>query len=438
MREGDDEQAVRSRFSDDIARLEERTHRGLQGIELRDVPALTEPLRELGPLHAVTYRGILAGEGPHYYEHVFADESAPTLAADANDTLFIVGGSFDMTSRGITDRRPNPAKPSRRKLDAFMDVYEQVSQRNPLNPRMRFWDMGEVDGEHCFVLTDLNVFDDAISFNTIQTVPPDVCEKKGFASKVMNLIVHMADDHQVPMTIEPVPFGQKTLSETQLQKWYKRVGFAEDETGQLRREPMRRRNPSFRKRSNPRSKLQAEEQLHEAMFSVLVAHGLEPDDYEEGYYLLVEHVRAFFDQDEMDAVNRDRFERQLGIRPHSSRRKNPGSHGQRRRNPGSHGQRRPNPRQGRRSDPDERAAFALAKQLTPTQRKAMAMVLAKEEKGQSAIKYGKGKPISQQTGNRLTEMGMADVGSGQTLISTRFGAMVMDARNRSTRKRRRR
>ena len=52
-----------------------------------------------------------------------------------------------------------------------------------------------------------------------------MCEKKGFASKVMKQIAALADKHQVPMNLEAMPFGQKTLSTKELSDWYKRSGF---------------------------------------------------------------------------------------------------------------------------------------------------------------------------------------------------------------------
>ena len=126
------------------------------------------------------------------------------------------------------------------RFNAFMAEYESMSKRNPIGYRGdRYWYMGEVDGAHCLVMTNLNVFDGAISFNTIQTVPPDKCEGKGFASNVMNRLVSLADKHQVPMSLDPVPFGQKTLGARDLKSWYKRAGFSpnKDRGGEYWREP---------------------------------------------------------------------------------------------------------------------------------------------------------------------------------------------------------
>ena len=132
----------------------------------------------------------------------------------------------------------NSNKELRPKLDAFMAEYYSMSKQNPINPSIQYWYMGEVDGADCLVLTDVNIWDGAISFNSIQTVPRDTCEKKGFASKVMKQIVSLADEHQVPMSLEAIPFGQETLSAKELESWYRRAGFnREDEYEELRREP---------------------------------------------------------------------------------------------------------------------------------------------------------------------------------------------------------
>ena len=109
---------------------------------------------------------------------------------------------------------------------AFMAEYESLSKHNPLGfPGDRYWYMGELEGKHCLVITNLKIWDGAIDFNTIQTVPPDVCEAKGFASKVMNQLAALADKHQVPLSLDPVPFGQKKMGTKDLQTWYRRAGF---------------------------------------------------------------------------------------------------------------------------------------------------------------------------------------------------------------------
>lgn len=137
----------------------------------------------------------------------------------------------------LTDME-DPNEKLRPQFDAFMSEYRSLTERNPMGYRDdRYWYMGEVEGKHCLVITNINIFSGAISFNSIQTVPPDVCEKRGFASEVMNKIVALADKHQVPMKLQVEPFGQKSIDKKGLESWYKKVGFKKGKYGSLIREP---------------------------------------------------------------------------------------------------------------------------------------------------------------------------------------------------------
>jgi predicted GNAT family acetyltransferase len=111
---------------------------------------------------------------------------------------------------------------------AFMKEYKSLSKENPMGfPDDRYWYMGEIDGKHCLVMT--NIYIDlnrgGIYFNSIQTVPPDVCEGQGFASKVMNKITALADKHGVSLRLMAAAFGQKSVTDEDLISWYKRAGF---------------------------------------------------------------------------------------------------------------------------------------------------------------------------------------------------------------------
>jgi len=127
------------------------------------------------------------------------------------------------------------------RFDQFLSEYESMSQQNPIGyPGDRYWYMGEHEGKHCLVMTNMSVWDGQMMFNSIQTVPADVCGKKGFASKVMNKVVDLADKHQIPLSLEAMPFGQEALSKPELESWYKRSGFKQDsdyDEGFMVREP---------------------------------------------------------------------------------------------------------------------------------------------------------------------------------------------------------
>ena len=111
----------------------------------------------------------------------------------------------------------------------LLQEYESLTYENPLGLRNdRVWIKNEPDGLQCLVTTDLHYFDDAINFGSIRVSPSERCSGKGYASEVMKIIINLADKYQVPITLEPKPFGAKQMDVKDLQSWYRRVGFAPD------------------------------------------------------------------------------------------------------------------------------------------------------------------------------------------------------------------
>ena len=132
-------------------------------------------------------------------------------------------------------------KPQSPAFEAYLKEYESISQENPFDWRTRYFVMGETDdGKICVVQTSVQFFDEAIHMGSIQTTPPGECEGKGYASKVMQRLIDLADKHGVVMSLDPHPFGQKTLGVGDLKGWYKRVGFKPDRNwgGEWRRKPL--------------------------------------------------------------------------------------------------------------------------------------------------------------------------------------------------------
>tara|TARA_R110000824_G_scaffold351344_2_gene538353 strand:+ start:216 stop:686 length:471 start_codon:yes stop_codon:yes gene_type:complete len=138
-----------------------------------------------------------------------------------------------------TISREGPSTELRERFDAFLAEYDSMSKPNPLNPSLNYWYMGKKDDADCLVLTDLSEWDGAIHVGSIQTVPPDVCEGQGFASQIMNKLVNLADKHEVPMSLDPAPFGSEKLGVKELMHWYRRAGFSpnDDRGGEWWRDP---------------------------------------------------------------------------------------------------------------------------------------------------------------------------------------------------------
>ena len=124
--------------------------------------------------------------------------------------------------------RMGPVESDVQSLKAFLDEYRSLSKRNPIGmPGDRYWYMGEIDGKYCLVITNIRIDErrGSIQFGSIQTVPPDVCEGQGFASKIMNQVTALADKHGVALRLDVHPFAQESMVDEDLDAWYRRAGF---------------------------------------------------------------------------------------------------------------------------------------------------------------------------------------------------------------------
>ena len=152
----------------------------------------------------------------------------------------IVDGLFeDVTHSFKSPYDLDPDLESKHK--AFMKEYHRVAPQNPMYPRQRYWYMGESEesDRHCLVLTEIGPWDGHIHLASIHTSPKGECEAKGYASKVMNVIVEIADETGVALSLDPHPFGSKRLGVKDLKAWYRKVGFKPDRSrgGEWIRQP---------------------------------------------------------------------------------------------------------------------------------------------------------------------------------------------------------
>jgi len=168
-----------------------------------------QPYQEFTASEAITNCIMKGGEGPW------------------NDDLYAMMQDRDAWMNEEAAIKLDPVQDAS-SLEAFMDDYRSNSKRNPIGmPGDRYWYMGEIDEKYCLVITNLRPDNSLglIKFNSIQTVPPKVCEGQGFASKVMDMITLLADKHNVTLRLDVHPFGRETLGVKDLQSWYKRNGF---------------------------------------------------------------------------------------------------------------------------------------------------------------------------------------------------------------------
>ena len=69
-------------------------------------------------------------------------------------------------------------------------------------------------------------------------VSPDL-RGEGWATRLLNLLTHLADVHRVSIRLRPVPFGtlRRRLRAEKLRDWYRKHGFEPVEGGWMIREP---------------------------------------------------------------------------------------------------------------------------------------------------------------------------------------------------------
>ena len=83
---------------------ETKIRRALDRIGQVELPARPSVLSELGELQSVSYVGELDGDGQMFhYEHTFKKGSRPSLSADPDGQLWILGGNYTVPPQGITD-----------------------------------------------------------------------------------------------------------------------------------------------------------------------------------------------------------------------------------------------------------------------------------------------------------------------------------------------
>ena len=116
-------------------------------------------------------------------------------------------------------------------LGAFMDEYVTISHPGLTNKRERFWffkDKSNPDDKGCFVAVELYQSGTEIHVASIEIRPSNDCSKQGLSGYVFKKLVALADKHKVILSLEAKPFGNKGMTQTNLKKWYHRLGFKTD------------------------------------------------------------------------------------------------------------------------------------------------------------------------------------------------------------------
>lgn len=124
-------------------------------------------------------------------------------------------------------------------LDNFMRDYWAATREHPFERRSRVWVIGQPPDER-YVVTEMRPFDGQIHISSILSPT----RERGHASAVLKQICALADRHGVVLDGAPVPFDrQGGRTQEELEAWYRRHGFENDDRYENDDEPVMRRLP---------------------------------------------------------------------------------------------------------------------------------------------------------------------------------------------------
>lgn len=124
-------------------------------------------------------------------------------------------------------------------LDDFMRDYRAATAEHPFESGSRVWVIGQAPDQHC-VITEMRPFDGQIHISSILSPT----RGRGHASAVLKQICALADRHGVVLDGAPVPFDSRGgLALDELEAWYRRHGFENDDRYEDDDEPTMRRPP---------------------------------------------------------------------------------------------------------------------------------------------------------------------------------------------------
>jgi hypothetical protein len=108
---------------------------------------------------------------------------------------------------------------------AAVRAVQALGQPNPFDERETVIDNS--------VLVEVSKFDKSLWISSIRTVESG----QGNASRVLDKICAIADEHGVRIRLDAKPFGSGGLSKANLTAWYKRHGFKPVRNGSIMERP---------------------------------------------------------------------------------------------------------------------------------------------------------------------------------------------------------
>lgn len=146
-------------------------------------------------------------------------------------------GQFDPNNPNITKAEGGGVKTIKLrgsgdpgKLKNFMDEFHKDTHPHPFGNRERFLntDTGLPPGED-FATVEASPFDEKIHVSSVSALS----KRRGQGTQALQYLKDLSDKHNVPLSLDPVAYGQGGMNDKQLEKWYGGHGFSYDDRSDL-------------------------------------------------------------------------------------------------------------------------------------------------------------------------------------------------------------
>jgi hypothetical protein len=176
-------------------------------------------------------------------------EAANIHAPEADDVVEVrptEDGNFEVTPvQELRDPLPNTGGRPTQAANNYQDALDQYFGNAPGEDRI----LHDAEGNPLVRVALSSRGGDVVELKTIENLA--AANRSGNPTKVMQELVRMADEHNVTLTLQASPFGEKALSRESLRDFYRKFGFEQTKHGDAN---MVRRpgdtSPEFRETGN--------------------------------------------------------------------------------------------------------------------------------------------------------------------------------------------
>lgn len=137
-------------------------------------------------------------------------------------------GNINRLPKDVLFQKAEKINAPKENINKAVNEIVSMGELSPMGDRNIFMPNGTI--------VEVSNFDGSLYISSIMT--PVRLRGQGLATETMSAILDIASKNNVPVTLTASPFGkQKDLTQKQLTKWYKSLGFKELDYGTLQKEP---------------------------------------------------------------------------------------------------------------------------------------------------------------------------------------------------------